>query len=98
VLRAAQQELPAERIRSHHSTHIRRLDALLARGQRAGTFRKDLPRTWLVTTCMSVMHSAAEESAAGRLSDSGADRIIVATLLAALTPPGRQVPGASARR
>jgi AcrR family transcriptional regulator len=93
VLHAAQRELPAERIRGHHDIHIRRLDALVARGQRTGVFRTDVPRSWLVTTCVTVMHAAAEESAAGRLRAVDADRIITTTLLAALTPLGRPVPG-----
>lgn len=92
LLAAAQSELPAERIRSHHDVHLRRLDALLARGQKAGAFRSDLPRRWLITTCYSVMHAAAEDCAAGRLREREAARVIAATLLAALTPPAARVP------
>ena len=92
VLEAAQSELPAERIRSHHDVHLRRLDAVLARGQKAGAFRRDLPRRWLITSCYSVMHAAAEDCAAGRLREPEAARVIAATLLAALTPPGAPVP------
>jgi TetR/AcrR family transcriptional repressor of mexCD-oprJ operon len=92
LLQAAQRELPAERIRGHHDRHLRRVDAVIARGQRSGAFRRDLPRRWLVTTCYAVMHAAADDCNAGRLRPAEADRAIVATLLAAFTPPGKAVP------
>jgi hypothetical protein len=92
VLLAAQTELPEERIRSHHDVHFRRLDALIARGQRAGAFRRDVPRHWLVTTCYGVMHAAANDCAAGRIKQEDAGRIVAATLVAAFTPPGCVVP------
>jgi hypothetical protein len=96
VLRAAQHELPAESIRGRHDRHLRRLDALIRRGQRAGDFRTDLPRRWLVTAGYSVMHAAAEDCAAGRLDSADAARVIAGTLLAAFTPPGERVPAIGA--
>jgi TetR/AcrR family transcriptional regulator, mexCD-oprJ operon repressor len=95
VLQAAQQELPAESIRGHHDPHLRRIEALIRRGQRAGVFRRDLPRGWLVTLCYTVMHAAAAESAAGRLKSAEAGDVIAATILAAFTPPGVSVPAAT---
>ena len=85
---AAQSELPEDRIREHHDIHFRRLEALIARGQRSGTFRRDLPRHWLVSMCYRVMHGAADDCAAGRLKHEDAGRVVAATLLAAFTPPG----------
>jgi len=58
---------------------------LIEQGQRAGTFRRDLPQQWLVTTAYSLMHAAAED-AAGRLDPDDTARLITATLLAASTP------------
>jgi len=87
VLRAAQRELPAERIRGTHDRILRRVQTLIERGQRAGVFRTDLPKNWLVTTAFSLMHAAAEDTDAGRLDADDAARIITATLLAAYTPP-----------
>jgi len=57
---------------------------LIEQGQRAGTFRRDLPQQWLVTTAYSLMHAAAED-AAGRLDPDDTARLITATLLAAFT-------------
>jgi len=60
--------------------------SLIEHGQRVGTFRRDLPRQWLVTTAYSLMHAAAEDVAAGRLDPGDAAGLITATLLAAFTP------------
>jgi TetR/AcrR family transcriptional regulator, mexCD-oprJ operon repressor len=91
IRQAAESELAEERIREHHDVHLRRLDALIARGQRSGAFRRDLPRHWLVSTCYRVMHGAADDCAAGRLRHDAAGRVVAATLLAAFTPPGERV-------
>lgn len=86
ILLAAQRELPADRIRGVHDPILRRVQSVISRGQRAGTFRRDLPRPWLITTCFSLMHAAAEDAAAGRISADDAAGLITATLLAAFTP------------
>jgi TetR/AcrR family transcriptional repressor of mexCD-oprJ operon len=54
-------------------------------------FRSDLPASWLVGVVHSVMHNAADEINAGRLSEAEAPVFITATVLAAFTPPGHQV-------
>jgi hypothetical protein len=54
-------------------------------GQRAGICRRDLPQQWLITTTYSLMHAAAEDTAAGRLDAGDAAGLITATLLAAFT-------------
>lgn len=87
ILLAAHRELPAERIRGVHDPILRRVHSLLDRGQQAGTFRRDLPRQWLITTAFSLMHAAAEDAAAGRINGDDAPRLITATLLSAFTPP-----------
>jgi AcrR family transcriptional regulator len=87
ILLAAHRELPAERIRGVHDPILRRVQSLIGRGQRSGTFRSDLPKQWLITTTFSLMHAAAEDAAAGRVKADDAARLITATLLAAFTPP-----------
>jgi TetR/AcrR family transcriptional regulator, mexCD-oprJ operon repressor len=89
ILLAAQRELPAERIRGIHDRVLRRVQSLIDRGQRAGVFRTDLPKQWLVTTAFSLMHAAAEDVAAGRIHGDDATRLITATLLGAFDPPAR---------
>lgn len=87
ILLAAQRELPAERIRGVHDRILHRVQTLIQRGRRAGTFRSDLPQQWLITTAFSLMHAAAEDAAAGRVKPEDAAGLITATLLAAFTPP-----------
>ena len=96
VLAAAQRELPAERIRQAHDRVLGRVQVLIERGQAAGAFRADLPLPWLVSLAMNVMHAAAAEVTAGRLTSGQAPSVIAGTLLAALTAPGDVVPPAPA--
>jgi AcrR family transcriptional regulator len=85
LLAAAQRDLPPGRIRHHHDQAMARVERLVARGQRAGDFRTDLPRPWLVATFYSVLHGAAEEVDAGHLDPAKAPETLTATLLAAFT-------------
>ena len=62
------------------------MQSLIEQGQQAGTFRRDMPRQWLITITYSLMHAAAEDTAAGRLDARDAAGLITATLLAAFTP------------
>ena len=87
LLRAAQRELPAERIREAHLSAERRVRRLVERGRREGAFRTDLPTSWLLATMHVVMHTAADEIAAGRLSVDDAPRAIRETVLGAFRPP-----------
>jgi Zn-dependent protease with chaperone function len=90
----------------HESAHARRRDplrrlcvhatsapllGLLTRGQAQGAFRDDLPVQWLVTVFYSLIHAAAAEVQARRLSAKAAPDILADTLLAAL----RRQPSAS---
>ena len=92
LLAAAQRELPAGRIRELHAGPATRVEALLARGRAEGTFRTDLPVAWMVNVLHAIMHGAAEEIRAGRLTSEHAAGHITATVLAAFTPPGKPVP------
>jgi TetR/AcrR family transcriptional repressor of mexCD-oprJ operon len=92
VMFAARHELPAKRIRTAHDRVMGHLAALVDHGQSDGTFRTDLPASWLITTAVSLMHAAAEDVEAGRLKRSAAPGHVAATLLAAYTPPGSAVP------
>ena len=92
ALEAGQRELPPGRIRAHHDQPMNRVAALVGRGRRDGVFRSDLPAEWMVALFYSVMHGAAAEIGAGRLSSGDASGVITSTLLAAYTPPGGTVP------
>jgi TetR/AcrR family transcriptional repressor of mexCD-oprJ operon len=94
ILAAAQKELSPVRIRELHEAPAARVARLVERGQAEGVFRGDLPVSWLVVTLHNLMHGAADEIQAGRLTPEDAAGAIAATALAAFTPPGRKVPQA----
>jgi TetR/AcrR family transcriptional repressor of mexCD-oprJ operon len=87
VLAAAQATLPPGRIRDLHAGPAQRVEDLVGRGQSEGVFRTDLPASWLVSTVHSVMHGAADEINAGRLSPEDAGAAISAILVSAFAPP-----------
>lgn len=92
LLTAAQRGLSAGRIRERHAGPAARVEALLAHGGTEGVFRTVLPIAWLVNVLHAVMHSAATEIRAGRLTSDRAADHITATVVAAFTPPGTPVP------
>jgi TetR/AcrR family transcriptional regulator, mexCD-oprJ operon repressor len=92
LLMAAQETLPAGRIRELHADPMARVERLLERGRADGVFRTDLPVAWLVSVMHNVMHGAAGDLEAGRITTTQAAPYITATLLAAFTPPGKRVP------
>lgn len=91
---AAERELPAEQILTAHAQPMLRVQRLIERGQDEGCFRTDLSASWLVTILHSVTHAAAGTLHRGELSADEAPRVIAATMLAAVTPPGTPVPEA----
>ncbi|WP_020575059.1 TetR/AcrR family transcriptional regulator [Actinopolymorpha alba] len=77
--------LPPARLRTLHAPLFGQMRKLVARGQDEGVFRTDLPQTWLIATIYGLMHQAAEEVNAGRLSARRAGDTVTATVLSALT-------------
>jgi TetR/AcrR family transcriptional regulator, mexCD-oprJ operon repressor len=92
LLTAAQDVLPPNRVRELHADPMARVDRLLERGRKEKVFRTDLPTAWLVSVMHNVMHGAAADIQAGRITTAEAAPYITKTLLAAFTPPGAQVP------
>lgn len=70
---AASQLSPDALTRTHESAHERVRD-LVERGQADGSFRTDLPASWLVASCFALIHACAGEVRAGRIdADRGLD-------------------------
>jgi len=84
---AAGPDLPSSRRQEVNDLVLGRVERLVARGQEEGAFRVDLPRAWLVTTIYSLLHAAAEEVDANRLTQKEAAAVLEATVLAALERP-----------
>ncbi|MEN3533888.1 TetR/AcrR family transcriptional regulator [Microbispora sp. ZYX-F-249] len=78
--------LGAERLNRHHDPVRHRVEHLVARGQEEGVFRKDLPLDWMVTSLFSLIHTAADEVEAGKVTQDAAPRLLTSTLLAMLRP------------
>lgn len=89
LLIAAQRSMPPERIRATHERPLRRISGLIARGRDEGLFRSDLPVEWMVALFHSVVHTAANEVNAGRLTDDDAPHMISTTLQGAFAPTSR---------
>ncbi|MBO9553679.1 TetR/AcrR family transcriptional regulator [Cellulomonas sp.] len=89
VLEAAEQELGGDRVRAHHDDTLHRVRALLARGQAAGAFRDDVSADWLTSCAFAVLHLAAAEIRAGRLTEPQAPGVVSTTVLAIVDRPGR---------
>jgi AcrR family transcriptional regulator len=53
---------------------------LLRRGQQDGTFRSDLPLSWLVTCCFALIHGCRNEVTAGRMAADDAERVLAVTI------------------
>lgn len=84
----AARTLTPEELRTRHEGVLDRVDRLVVRGQQAGEFRTDLPRTWLIGAVYGLMHTAADEVDAGRLDPGSAGDTVLATVLAVLRPTG----------
>ena len=64
-----------------------------------GSFRRGLPRHWLITTVYSHMHTAAEDVAVSHVNADDAAGLITGTLLSSFTPPAeRDEPGMTRTR
>jgi TetR/AcrR family transcriptional repressor of mexCD-oprJ operon len=73
-----------------------RLQTLLQRGRSEGSFRADVPESWLLTAYFALVHAAGREVAAGAMQPAEAEQALSRTLLAALSPPPPR-PGPTAR-
>lgn len=84
--RAATAELSPDALRRAHEAARAGLRELVERGRREGTFRTDLEPAWMVTSCLALIHAAAEEVRAGELDPDAALQAVstsVADLVAA---------------
>jgi AcrR family transcriptional regulator len=90
VLGAVEQTLSNSEILEHHEQPMARVRALLVRGQAEGSIRSDLDPDWLTTCFTSILHGAAGELRAGRLSEADADGVVVRTVLSLMAAPSHR--------
>jgi TetR/AcrR family transcriptional regulator, mexCD-oprJ operon repressor len=84
---AAEQVLPAEQLRQAHHEPMLRVQQLIRRGRRQGSFRKDMPVTWQLSTIQAIVHGASAAVHRGEVTAAQAPALIRGTVLAALAPP-----------
>lgn len=73
-------------LRRRHEPFLARVEQLIERGRHEGSFRTDLPTSWLVTIYYTLVHGAGREVLDGRLRAADAPKLLTATLLAAYSP------------
>src|SRR5215218_9219850 len=101
VLTAAWQELgrlhalvaintrrPQAELRRLHRPVLALLQPLIERGQRAGTFRPDVPPAWHLSMLLALIHAASGELQTNRLSAVEIESALVTTVLGALSATG----------
>ena len=75
---------PQAELRRLHRPVFALLQPLIERGQRAGTFRSDVPVAWHVSMLLAIIHTASGELRANRLPTEAIESALVATVLGAL--------------
>lgn len=86
LLAAAQRELAPGRIRDLHEEVEGRVSRLIERGQHQGVFRSDVSVSWLAAVMHALMHAAAEEIVAERMTPEEAPALLATTVRSAFTP------------
>lgn len=70
--------------REHHGHVLGNVRTLISEGQASGEIRSDQSPDWLASCLYSILHNAAAETRAGRLSDDEATREVPVTVRAIL--------------
>jgi AcrR family transcriptional regulator len=81
--------LSVEELRRRHLPMTTLLEPLIKRGQRQSVFRRDLPVSWHVAVIRAIVHTASAELRSGRISEAEVERVMLTTVLAAISEPER---------
>ena len=84
ALVAINTQLPAADLHHRHDAVLDALEPLIARGQRAGAFRIDVPASWHLATLLALVHMASAELRAGRIGEAEVETALVASVAGAL--------------
>jgi AcrR family transcriptional regulator len=88
IARASAADLSAHAMRRAHHDARAVIRKLIERGQREATFRTDVPAGWLVTSCLALIHAAAEEVRTGELDSNAALDVLSVTITDLFAGPG----------
>jgi AcrR family transcriptional regulator len=87
IARAAAANLSPDAMRRAHYSARAVIGQLIERGRREGAFRTDVPAGWLVTSCLALIHAAAEAVRAGELNSKAALDVLCVTVLDLFSGP-----------
>ena len=76
---------PQAELRRLHRPVLGLLQPLIERGQRAGTFRSDVPAAWHLSMLLALIHAASAELQTNRLRAAEIESALVTTVLGALS-------------
>jgi len=85
ALVAINTQIPHDELRARHHPVLARLEPLIARGQRDGSFRAGVPASWHLSMLMALIHAASAELQAARIADTHAETALLATILGAVS-------------
>lgn len=88
IAQAASRHLSPGALERAHSLLHEPLRAFIERGQREGSFRRDLPAEWLMTSYFALMHAYRDGVVSGHLDQARARTILTTTVLGVFTPSG----------
>src|SRR5215208_2429578 len=77
-------QLPQSELRHRHAAALSALEPLIARGQREGAFRAEVPAAWHLSMLLALVHAASAELRAGRVREADAENALIASVLGAL--------------
>jgi len=89
MAQAVSEHLSPEAVARTHQAAHQAIGALLDRGRADGSFRTDLPESWLVTACVALVHACADAVRAGLVAEQDAPAILATSVRDLFTGPGR---------
>jgi AcrR family transcriptional regulator len=84
ALVAINKGLPPDELHAKHGPVLARLEPLIERGQRDGTFRDDVPAAWHLAMILALIHAASGALDAGHGTPEAIEPALVATVLGAI--------------
>ena len=86
ALVAINSRLEPERMQALHEPVLGLVRQVLERGRASGTFDPNHPLDWMLTVVLELTHAASRAVSAGRMSEEGAERALIASVTGALAP------------
>ena len=86
LLGVAESALSNDQIRAHHGKPLARVQDLIERGQQEHRMRSDVTAEWLTACMMAILHEAAAQVRAGRMTDAEAAHAASSAVIAIVMP------------